>query len=434
MAHGLGFSDEYWENLIKKLPGEFIFYREGLLLNKNKHYVGIGHSLGFQKLNNSGIKFDLLFGLQGFLNFCGTDERLKEIRKKNLDKMIKMFQADWQNALESFYQSCDYPGNIPNNISKEDLVRDFELLKTDNKHCGAKTVIIGSYDDRIVPPILIEDNFACLNNVLIKYVDKAGHSLGFNMSEVIANIIQEEIFKFQISGNFNAVADEYDKYAKIQKQSSNRLAKMAWQSIGNFEVKSILDIGAGIGQTTEEFMAYYPRAEYTLLDISDNMLKKAKEKIKNIKIITADAENYKFNQEYDLCIANLSVQWFVNFEEFLKKIKKGCKYLAFSTLLDSSFKQYKHIFKQKNTEPPTFKYSDELKLLKIAEEYGQIIQKDIFSYKETFPNAVLAAKQFKRIGANQSSHLNNKIVSVLLSRKSKIELEYDIFFAVLIAS
>ncbi|MDR0744847.1 MAG: methyltransferase domain-containing protein [Holosporales bacterium] len=236
--------------------------------------------------------------------------------------------------------------------------------------------------------------------------------------------------KSKICNKFNKAAKEYDQYAKVQIESSNYLAKIINNALSNFEVKSIIDIGAGTGKTTLAIKEYYPEANCTLLDISEKMLKQAESNIKDVNIIVADAEKYEFTEIYDLCISNLSVQWFENLKNFLAKIKNHCRYFAFSTLLDSSFNQYKNMFIKKNITPPTFEYFNEMNLIKLIKRYGKIIQKDIISYNEYFPNAVSAARQFKQTGANLSPIETNKNMSVLLSNKQKIALEYDIFFVI----
>ena len=68
LAHGFGFNNDYWKNLIPLLDGN-IYFLDDPNLDGSKVYIGIGHSLGFLKLNNSEFKFDALVALQGFLNY-----------------------------------------------------------------------------------------------------------------------------------------------------------------------------------------------------------------------------------------------------------------------------------------------------------------------------------------------------------------------------
>ena len=57
LCSGFGFDNGYWKNLIPLLDGEYEFFDSSFEASERRDYVGIGHSLGFLKLNNSGIKF-----------------------------------------------------------------------------------------------------------------------------------------------------------------------------------------------------------------------------------------------------------------------------------------------------------------------------------------------------------------------------------------
>lgn len=191
LCHGFGFSEQYWKNLIPLLDGEVIFFREGLQFKDNEDYIGIGHSNGFTKLNNSGINFKYLIGLQGFLNFCGGNPKMQLVRKSNLDKMIKNFKINTTEALKEFYKICGcHELEIPETVDQEYLINELELMKKSYLHCGVKTTIIGSSEDRIVPISLIEDNFINIEGVKIMCIDGIGHSLGFHNSEIVLKTIK----------------------------------------------------------------------------------------------------------------------------------------------------------------------------------------------------------------------------------------------------
>lgn len=193
LSHGFGFSDKYWRNLVPLLDGEVVYFNKNLKTQTDKNYIGIGHSLGFSKLNNSEIKFRHLIGLQGFLNFCGSDRKMRLIRENNLNKLIQKFKIDCGNSLKNFYKICGYPFDIPKNINETELINELESMKLSNTHCGTKTTIIGSSADQIVPLSIIEDNFSNNNNIDIKYIDGVTHSLGFNNPAFVIDVIKKEV-------------------------------------------------------------------------------------------------------------------------------------------------------------------------------------------------------------------------------------------------
>ncbi|MDR1334662.1 MAG: alpha/beta hydrolase [Holosporaceae bacterium] len=187
LCHGFVFSNEYWRNLVPLLDGEVVFL--GDTFDRRKRCIGIGHSIGFQKLNNSGIRFDFLVGLQGFINFCGNGYALRKIREKNLNRIMEMFAKEPSKALKFFYDTCQYPDDIPEDIVGDDLIVDLLSMKKSYDHCGCPTLVIGSDHDEIVPLSILEDNFRHNKNVVIEQINGISHSLGFHKpEEVFENI------------------------------------------------------------------------------------------------------------------------------------------------------------------------------------------------------------------------------------------------------
>jgi hypothetical protein len=66
-------------------------------------------------------------------------------------------------------------------------------MKKSYQHCGAKTVILGTEKDVIVPKALINDNFAGIDNVSVKILNlDVNHTLGFHYPEVVIETIYKE--------------------------------------------------------------------------------------------------------------------------------------------------------------------------------------------------------------------------------------------------
>jgi len=76
------------------------------------------------------------------------------------------------------------------------------------------------------------------------------------------------------------------------------------------EDPKILDIGSGTGLFSSIVLQKYPKAEFTLIDLSDKMLKVASERFKgnlNFRYIVADYTKHNFNEKYDIIISALSI-------------------------------------------------------------------------------------------------------------------------------
>lgn len=76
------------------------------------------------------------------------------------------------------------------------------------------------------------------------------------------------------------------------------------------DVPNILDIGAGTGLLSEYLIKKYPKASFTLIDLSDQMMDMAKERFmgcQNIKYIIDDYTKHDFKEKYDMVVSALSI-------------------------------------------------------------------------------------------------------------------------------
>lgn len=217
LSHGFGFNDSYWDNFIRYLEQHnqakasankasinYEFFSEDFKPDNQKEYIGIGHSIGFLKLNNFKLKhpemnLSALIGLQGFLNLCGSDPEQKKLRQKNLDRMIKIFSKDLLSSLIFFYGICGYPTDksIPADLSEDKLMEDLELMKSAFEFCSVPTLIIGSQDDVVIDRNILQDNFGKLLDggsvptVQLRFINGVGHTLGFSEPKEVFEMIQK---------------------------------------------------------------------------------------------------------------------------------------------------------------------------------------------------------------------------------------------------
>ena len=190
LAHGFGFTNDYWNNLIKYLDGNIYFFDDPDL-DQSKTYIGIGHSLGFLKLNNSYFKFEKLISLQGFLNFCGNVHRMRKIRDIEIEKVRSDLILNKDDSLCRFRKNCGYNEMDTTNMDLDALLMEIDMMKKSYQHCGIRTLAIGSYDDVIVPMSIINDNFKNIENVSILPIEHGKHALGYIQPKLIAEKINE---------------------------------------------------------------------------------------------------------------------------------------------------------------------------------------------------------------------------------------------------
>jgi len=195
LCHGFGFTNDYWKNLTPLLNDDYEFFDQSQ--HYEKEYIGIGHSIGFQKLNNSGIKFKALIGLQSFLNFCGTDPQIRKLRLDNINRMIDAFSNAPKKALSFFYKFCGHNGNIPIDINLDILIQDLNSMKNSYEHCGVPTLIIGGTNDDVVSYDIIQNNFSNLQNIQTISIDINTHTLGYDKPNVVIDLIQKFLKKIE---------------------------------------------------------------------------------------------------------------------------------------------------------------------------------------------------------------------------------------------
>ncbi len=76
------------------------------------------------------------------------------------------------------------------------------------------------------------------------------------------------------------------------------------------ESPAILDIGSGTGLYASLLYEKYPRANFTLIDLSEKMLSVAKERfagLDNFEYIVEDYTAYAFDKKFDIIISALSI-------------------------------------------------------------------------------------------------------------------------------
>jgi pimeloyl-[acyl-carrier protein] methyl ester esterase len=202
-CHGWGFDKEYWNELIRCfLPAECIFEGENLIEDKTIEYIGIGHSLGLIKLINLNIRFKALIGIQGFVNFLGSNDLLHRKRVIELKAMRRFFDTDFSKTLNSFYKRCG--GLIPNimNLDMGILREEFDLLSRSFKiPKNIPILVIGAEDDLIVPPDLIMDNFKNLENVEVIFQPTGLHNLGAKDCSLVYKKIMGFLNEIKEKGN-----------------------------------------------------------------------------------------------------------------------------------------------------------------------------------------------------------------------------------------
>ena len=146
-----------------------------------------------------------------------------------------------------------------------------------------------------------------------------------------------------VSKIFDSVVKTYDKFLNFT--TFGRINNWQRELIKRIpQVENILDIGTGTGEIVKKLKETHQNSNIIGLDVSFNMLKKAKEKVKNCFFIKASAYSLPFkNNSLDAVLSSLVFRHLDN-EKALEEFDRVLKKRGFIGILDIT-KPNKFIYK-----------------------------------------------------------------------------------------
>ena len=173
---------------------------------------------------------------------------------------------------------------------------------------------------------------------------------------------------------FNKASNDYDKYRKQAIPNMDIYYDTVVNLTKNYENPKILDLGAGTGILTQLLSNQHPNSDITLLDLSTEMLKIAKEKFhdKNFKYVEADYLTYDFGEKYDIIVSSLSIHHLTD-DEKKTLYKRIYDYLEVGGI----FINADQVYGATECTEKIYKHQDEFHLSKqyIPEEEKEILRK-----------------------------------------------------------
>jgi tRNA (cmo5U34)-methyltransferase len=117
--------------------------------------------------------------------------------------------------------------------------------------------------------------------------------------------------KDDIKAKFGAIAREYDQQRRMLIPCFEDFYTCIVQCIAYCKKPlKILDIGTGTGLLSSFIYEKYQESDYTLIDISVEMIGQAKKRfsgLKNFSYIIDDYANYTFTGKFDVIVSSLSI-------------------------------------------------------------------------------------------------------------------------------
>jgi len=119
--------------------------------------------------------------------------------------------------------------------------------------------------------------------------------------------------------HFNKEAEAFDKQVQKNIPCYNEMLTALINAIpNNKDSPKILDLGCGTGNIAQKALNRFPEAEVTCLDLSENMIEIAKDKLssyENIEYIVGDFTQMELNTKYDVVLSSLALHHIPNDEE-----------------------------------------------------------------------------------------------------------------------
>ncbi|MEI6987023.1 MAG: methyltransferase domain-containing protein [Rhodospirillaceae bacterium] len=214
--------------------------------------------------------------------------------------------------------------------------------------------------------------------------------------------------KKTIAAAFGAAADGYEDDADSQRLIANKLAEcIASQSLP--DAPMILEIGCGTGFLNRALHPHLPKARWLITDLSEPMVKHCQRNFGNgtdAAFLVMDGEQPCFasgalHRGFDLICANLALQWFVEPKAALAAwttmLRPG-GLLAFSTLADGSFSEWRVAHQALGLAPGSHIYPNAQALGRMLPENG-IGRIEFVPLVHNYTNGYAFLKVLKRIGA-----------------------------------
>lgn len=200
LCHGFGFTPHFWSRLINDLGperctvldlGYYTHSISPLYIPKAQRYVGIGHSLGLQKLYALSIPYSVCIGLNGFVDFLGACPKIRAHRTKELKALRYSLCQDVKATMTQFILRCGAKSILRFiDLGSAHLSRLLNDLDAFMQPCALPTHypthIISAKNDPIVPRSLHGASLA----VSTIEMAKGRHSLGWSYSRSMFHLIQ----------------------------------------------------------------------------------------------------------------------------------------------------------------------------------------------------------------------------------------------------
>ena len=196
---------------------------------------------------------------------------------------------------------------------------------------------------------------------------------------------------------FNRSQLSYDEHCMVQQYSGEKLLSLIRN---NSIMPRILDLGCGTGLMTQKLATAFNYHDFHALDIANQLLVKARERLLPFHIHTYEADfNHlpDYAEPFDLIFSNMSLQWSTNLHTTLSNLAallSSSGLLAFSIPLAGTFAELH----------PHFSLNNFIDLASFTQQLNELHYDSVIAHQEKltlqFENTLSTLQSIKHVGAN----------------------------------
>ncbi len=242
-----------------------------------------------------------------------------------------------------------------------------------------------------------------------------------------SNLSSPAVNRSHIKQHFSHAAPSYDDAAILQKTVAERVDERL--SLTTLQPQVIVDVGAGTGLLTEKVIQRYPQAQTIAIDLSEQMLKRAGQRLQKprfkwlpqslaaktaAELINADAYALPLaDGSVDILVSNLMLQWCDDLDRVFQEFRRVLRpegLIMFTTFGPDTLKELKQAWAAADAENPHVNHFVDMHDIGdalIRNGFGQPVM-DMENYTLTYDKPMGVLKDLKAIGATNASLNRNR--------------------------
>ena len=245
--------------------------------------------------------------------------------------------------------------------------------------------------------------------------------------------------KRKIKQSFDLGAVTYDKFSEVQKEVGRLLLdffKKNFPKKQNYNIYkdpiSLVDLGCGTGEFSKKIISNFWIDKIKLIDISSEMIRCSKRKIKEKKVefLVCDFDKYFELAEFNLIVSNMALHWSLNINKLLKNIISNMhagSFFIFSVPNNNSFNNFKKLLPKDMMNNFFNVFPGEDMMLNLRKNKNiNFCTKKIKIFRKYF-HPLHFLKELRKLGVNIK--INNKQHNLFFLKKidnKEFFLDYDI--------